>query len=100
MAKGYWINCFRSIKDQAKVDAPVSITGTDESGATVTVLVIGDSIVRSATKLIKSGRIGGGQGRPVGAEQRIESASEALALRFAHGQRSGLSVGWADAAAG
>lgn len=28
------------------------------SGATVTVLVIGDSIVRSATKLIKSGRIG------------------------------------------
>ncbi|QDL96931.1 regulatory protein NosR [Rhodopseudomonas palustris] len=31
------------------------------SGATVTVLVIGDSVVRSATKLIKSGRIGGGQ---------------------------------------
>ncbi len=29
------------------------------SGATVTVLVIGDSIVRSAIKLIKSGRIGG-----------------------------------------
>jgi NosR/NirI family nitrous oxide reductase transcriptional regulator len=28
------------------------------SGATVTVLVIGDSIVRSATKLIKTGRIG------------------------------------------
>jgi NosR/NirI family transcriptional regulator, nitrous oxide reductase regulator len=28
------------------------------SGATVTVLVIGDSIVRSATKLIRSGRIG------------------------------------------
>ena len=28
------------------------------SGATVTVLVIGDSIVRSATKLIKSGRLG------------------------------------------
>uniref|UniRef100_Q07M03 FMN-binding domain protein n=1 Tax=Rhodopseudomonas palustris (strain BisA53) TaxID=316055 RepID=Q07M03_RHOP5 len=30
------------------------------SGATVTVLVMGDSIVRSATKLIRSGRIGGG----------------------------------------
>ncbi|MDF3809333.1 MULTISPECIES: NosR/NirI family protein [Rhodopseudomonas] len=30
------------------------------SGATVTVLVIGDSIVRSAIKLIRSGRIGGG----------------------------------------
>ena len=29
------------------------------SGATVTVLVIGDSIVRSATKLIKTGRLGG-----------------------------------------
>ncbi len=29
------------------------------SGATVTVLVMGDSIVRSATKLIKSGRLGG-----------------------------------------
>jgi NosR/NirI family nitrous oxide reductase transcriptional regulator len=29
------------------------------SGATVTVLVIGDSIVRSATRLIKSGRLGG-----------------------------------------
>jgi transcriptional regulator of nitric oxide reductase len=28
------------------------------SGATVTVLVMGDSIVRSASKLIKSGRIG------------------------------------------
>ncbi|WP_414709659.1 4Fe-4S binding protein [Rhodopseudomonas sp.] len=30
------------------------------SGATVTVLVIGDSIVRSAIKLIRSGRLGGG----------------------------------------
>ena len=29
------------------------------SGATVTVLVMGDSIVRSATKLIKGGRLGG-----------------------------------------
>ena len=29
------------------------------SGATVTVLVIGDSIVRSATRLVKSGRLGG-----------------------------------------
>ncbi len=33
------------------------------SGATVTVLVMGDSIVRSATKLIKSGRLGA-QGSP------------------------------------
>ena len=29
------------------------------SGATVTVLVMGDSIVRSAVKLIRSGRLGG-----------------------------------------
>ena len=36
------------------------------SGATVTVLVIGDSIVRSATKLIRSGRLGG-QGSQVAA---------------------------------
>lgn len=32
------------------------------SGATVTVLVMSDSIVRSASKLIRSGRIGGGAG--------------------------------------
>ncbi|MBI5130569.1 MAG: regulatory protein NosR [Rhodopseudomonas palustris] len=37
------------------------------SGATVTVLVIGDSIVRSATKLIKTGRIGGGHSEVAGA---------------------------------
>jgi NosR/NirI family nitrous oxide reductase transcriptional regulator len=36
------------------------------SGATVTVLVMGDSIVRSATKLIRSGRLGG-QGSQVAA---------------------------------
>ncbi|WP_028133480.1 NosR/NirI family protein [Bradyrhizobium japonicum] len=32
------------------------------SGATVTVLVMSDSIVRSASKLIRSGRVGGGDG--------------------------------------
>ncbi len=32
------------------------------SGATVTVLVMGDSIVRAASKLIRTGRIGGGDG--------------------------------------
>lgn len=37
------------------------------SGATVTVLVIGDSIVRSATKLIKSGRLGTQPGTQGGA---------------------------------
>ncbi len=37
------------------------------SGATVTVLVMGDSIVRSATKLIKSGRLGAQGNSPTGA---------------------------------
>ncbi|PPQ18892.1 4Fe-4S binding protein [Bradyrhizobium sp. AC87j1] len=32
------------------------------SGATVTVLVMGDSVVRAASKLIRSGRVGGGDG--------------------------------------
>ncbi|UZE52063.1 NosR/NirI family protein [Rhodopseudomonas sp. P2A-2r] len=39
------------------------------SGATVTVLVIGDSIVRSATKLIKSGRLGAPGSAVAGATQ-------------------------------
>ena len=39
------------------------------SGATVTVLVIGDSIVRSATKLIRSGRLGA-QGNAAAAWRR------------------------------
>jgi NosR/NirI family transcriptional regulator, nitrous oxide reductase regulator len=37
------------------------------SGATVTVLVMGDSVVRSAVRLIRSGRIGGGAGAPAAA---------------------------------
>ncbi|HEY8334896.1 MAG TPA: 4Fe-4S binding protein [Tardiphaga sp.] len=40
------------------------------SGATVTVLVIGDSIVRSATKLIKSGRLGAPGSAVAGAAQQ------------------------------
>ena len=43
------------------------------SGATVTVLVIGDSIVRSATKLIRSGRLGG-QGSQVAAAPPVAKA--------------------------
>jgi NosR/NirI family nitrous oxide reductase transcriptional regulator len=34
------------------------------SGATVTVLVMGDSVVRSAVRLIRSGRLGAAQGAP------------------------------------
>jgi len=44
------------------------------SGATVTVLVMGDSIVRSATKLIKSGRLGGQGGVAAGAPPHVSKA--------------------------
>nr|WP_210183625.1 NosR/NirI family protein [Microvirga guangxiensis] len=37
------------------------------SGATVTVLVMGDSVVRSAVRLIRSGRLGTAQGAPAAA---------------------------------
>lgn len=37
------------------------------SGATVTVLVMGDSVVRSAVRLIRSGRLGAAQGAPAAA---------------------------------
>src|SRR5690606_5379036 len=37
------------------------------SGATVTVLVMGDSVVRSAVRLIRNGRLGGAQGGPAAA---------------------------------
>jgi len=44
------------------------------SGATVTVLVIGDSIVRSATKLIRSGRLGGQDDQVAAAAPRVAKA--------------------------
>ena len=44
------------------------------SGATVTVLVMGDSIVRSATKLIKSGRLGAQAGAPADNAHRATKA--------------------------
>jgi NosR/NirI family nitrous oxide reductase transcriptional regulator len=44
------------------------------SGATVTVLVIGDSIVRSATKLIKGGRLGAQDGAAANAGVRVSKA--------------------------
>ncbi|SDP28498.1 NosR/NirI family transcriptional regulator, nitrous oxide reductase regulator [Afipia sp. GAS231] len=47
------------------------------SGATVTVLVIGDSIVRSATKLIKSGRLGSQGNLAAGAAQQASKAIDA-----------------------
>ncbi|WP_246661547.1 MULTISPECIES: NosR/NirI family protein [unclassified Tardiphaga] len=47
------------------------------SGATVTVLVMGDSIVRSATKLIKSGRLGTPGGAPVAAAPQAVKSIDA-----------------------
>jgi NosR/NirI family nitrous oxide reductase transcriptional regulator len=44
------------------------------SGATVTVLVIGDSIVRSATKLIRGGRLGGQGSQVAAAAPRVAKA--------------------------
>ena len=44
------------------------------SGATVTVLVMGDSIVRSATKLIRSGRLGGQGSQVAAAAPRVAKA--------------------------
>ncbi len=78
------------IPEQRILDAVNKLTGVDMggvtrgaapapqvdivSGATVTVLVIGDSIVRSATKLIKSGRLGAPAGAgAAAAPQAIKS---------------------------
>ena len=63
------------------------------SGATVTVLVIGDSIVRSATKLIRSGRLGapGQRDRQRGAAGRRRRSIPARA-RFATGRASSATV--------
>jgi NosR/NirI family nitrous oxide reductase transcriptional regulator len=44
------------------------------SGATVTVLVMGDSVVRSAVRLIRSGRLGGGAAGAVAAAPQVERA--------------------------
>ncbi|MBR0827823.1 regulatory protein NosR [Bradyrhizobium manausense] len=44
------------------------------SGATVTVLVMGDSIVRSATKLIRSGRLGAPGNAPAGVAPQAAKA--------------------------
>jgi NosR/NirI family nitrous oxide reductase transcriptional regulator len=47
------------------------------SGATVTVLVIGDSIIRSATKLIKNGRLNGQGNVAAGAAPQASKAIDA-----------------------
>ena len=56
------------------------------SGATVTVLVIGDSIVRSATKLIRSGRLGGQGSQAAAAAPRVAKAIDTARAKFAIGR--------------
>ncbi len=50
------------------------------SGATVTVLVMGDSVVRSAVRLIRSGRLGGGSGPAAGATAPAPAAVKTVDL--------------------
>lgn len=85
------------IPEQRVVDAVNSLIGKDlrpvaggnerppqvdiVSGATVTVLVIGDSIVRSAVRLIRSGRLGdmgGGAAAPQRAARAVETGPGSL----------------------
>jgi NosR/NirI family transcriptional regulator, nitrous oxide reductase regulator len=54
------------------------------SGATVTVLVMGDSVVRSAVKLIRSGRVGAGPGVAGAATPAAVPVAKTLALE--HGE--------------
>ncbi|MBJ6125599.1 NosR/NirI family protein [Microvirga splendida] len=50
------------------------------SGATVTVLVMGDSVVRSAVRLIRSGRLGAGGGQTAGAAAAAPAAVKTVDL--------------------
>ena len=64
------------------------------SGATVTVLVMGDSIVRSATKLIRSGRLGGQGSAAAGAAPQASARQSIPArARFATGRAGGRRLG-------
>jgi NosR/NirI family transcriptional regulator, nitrous oxide reductase regulator len=60
------------------------------SGATVTVLVFGDSIVRSATKLIKSGRLGAQGDAAASAAPQTSKAIDPAALPLGCGYQQGV----------
>ena len=62
------------------------------SGATVTVLVMGDSIVRSATKLIKSGRLGGQGNAPPMRRRKPRRRSIPERAKFATGRAWSVTV--------
>ena len=72
MAKGYWINCFRSIKDPAKVDAYRQLAGPAMEAAGAKFLVRGDP-----AKVYEAGIVG----RVVVIE--FESVDKAMAMNRA-----------------
>ena len=79
MAKGYWINCFRSIKDQAKVDAYRQLTGPAMEAAGAKFLVRGDP-----AKVYEAGIVG----RVVVIE--FESVAKAIATHDSPGYQAAL----------
>src|ERR1019366_1230735 len=62
------------------------------SGATVTVLVMGDSIVRSATKLIRSGRLGTQGNAIASAAPQASKTIDPARAKFATGRASSATV--------
>ena len=62
------------------------------SGATVTVLVMGDSIVRSATKLIKSGRLGAQGNAAASAAPQASKTIDPAKAKFATGRAWSVTV--------
>ena len=79
MAKGYWINCFRSIKDPAKVDAYRQLAGPAMEAAGAKFLVRGDP-----AKVYEAGIVG----RVVVIE--FESVEKAIATHDSPGYQAAL----------
>ncbi len=79
MAKGYWINCFRSIKDPAKVDAYRQLAGPAMEAAGAKFLVRGDP-----AKVYEAGIVG----RVVVIE--FESVAKAIATHDSPGYQAAL----------
>ena len=79
MAKGYWINCFRSIKDPAKVDAYRQLAGPALEAAGAKFLVRGDP-----AKVYEAGIVG----RVVVIE--FESVAKAIATHDSPGYQAAL----------
>jgi uncharacterized protein (DUF1330 family) len=79
MAKGYWINCFRSIKDPAKVDAYRKLAGPVMEASGAKFLVRGDP-----AKVYEAGVVG----RVVVIE--FESVAAAIAAHDSPGYQAAL----------